>query len=149
MTLDLYKNLSDNKVVDKSISQLGSTLNGILREDCSVINPVILIEDFTGFNISNANYAYISEFGRYYYITNIVIINHKLFELHMHVDVLKTYASGIRSNTAVIGRQEQKGKYDLLLQDGTYKVKANPHYEIFKFPSGFTGHHYILMVAGT
>ena len=64
----------------------------------------------------------------------------------MHVDVLKTYASGIRSNTAVISRQENQ--YNLYLQDGVFKTYANPHYEIRKFPSGFSGYHFILSVAG-
>lgn len=146
MTIKIYKNLSDNNVLDKDITQLGSDLTGTLRETCSVIDPVIKIEVFTGFDITQANYAYVAEFGRYYYINNIVCITDKIFELHMHVDVLKTYASGIRANTAVISRQESQ--YNLYLQDGVFKTYANPHYEIRKFPSGFSGYHFIFSVAG-
>lgn len=148
MKLKIYKNLSDNKVVNKSITQLGNDCNGTLRDASSIIDPVITIDKFTGFNIAQANYAYIDEFDRYYYINDIVAITNDLYELHMHVDVLKSFASGIRSNTAVIGRQQQKANYDLLLGDGTFKVKANPHFNISKFPSGFSGHHYVLLVAG-
>lgn len=146
MTIKIYKNLSDNNVLDKNITQLGSDLSGTLRETCSVIDPVIKIEDFTGFDITKANYAYVAEFERYYYINNIVCITDKIFELHMHVDVLKTYASGIRSNKAVISRQENQ--YNLYLQDGVFKTYANPHYEIRKFPNGFSGYHFIFSVAG-
>ena len=148
MRMQFYKNHSDNIVVDKKITAVGSEINGILREDCSLTDPVITIEDFASFNPATANYCYLPSFNRYYYITNVVFITDKLFEIHMHVDVLKSFASGIRSNNAVIGRQEKKGVYNLLLQDGTYKVKANPNLEIRQFPSGFSGHHYILMVAG-
>ena len=148
MKLKVYKNLSDNKVVSKSITQMGSDINGTLRAPSSIIDPVIVIDKPTVFTIAQANYAYIDEFDRYYYINDIVVISDDLLELHMHVDVLYTYASGIRSNTAVVGRQQQKANYDLLLSDGTYKVKANPHFQISKFPSGFSGRHYVLLVAG-
>lgn len=149
MTIEFYKNLSDNKVVNKHITQVGSDVTGTMRGDSSIIDPIVLIEDFTSFNPATCNYAYIALFNRYYYITNIVCKSDKLFEIHMHVDVLKSFASGIRSNNAVIGRQESKSIYDLMLSDGTYKVKANPNFNIMKFPSGFTGDHYILIVAGT
>ena len=148
MKLKVYKNTSDNKVVSKSISQIGGDINGTLRAPSSIIDPVIVIDKPTGFTIAQANYAFIDEFDRYYYINDIVVISNDLLELHMHVDVLYTYAAGIRSNTAVVGRQQQKANYDLLLGDGTFKVKANPHFNISKFPNGFSGHHYVLLVAG-
>lgn len=145
MKLKLYNNLSDKIVVDKNITQLGNTLNGTLRENCSVIDPIIKVEGIVGSNLTKCNYAYIEEFGRYYYVTNIVCVGN-LFELHMHVDVLMTYRRSIRSNSAVVSRQEKL--YNLYLQDGVFKEQANPHYEIKKFPSGFTSFNFILAVAG-
>ena len=142
MTIKLYKNYSENNVLDKNITQVGSDITGTLRDDCSVINPVIAIEGLSDLSV---NYAYITEFGRYYFINNIVCKG-KLYELHMHVDVLKTYASGIRGNNAVIARQQNE--YNLYLQDGVFKTEAIPHYEIRKFPSGFSGYEFVLCVAG-
>lgn len=141
MTIKLYTNASDKIVVDKNITQVGADITGTLREDCSITDPVIKLET----NPIGSNYAYISEFGRYYYINNIVCTG-KLFELHMHVDVLMTYASGIRSNKAVILRQERA--YNLYLNDGVFKTQADPHFQIAKFPSGFTDEYYILAVSG-
>lgn len=145
MTIQLYTNHSDKIVVDKSISQIGSDITGTLRENCSIIDPVIKIEQTVGSNLASCNYAYISEFGRYYYINNIVCTG-KLFELHMHVDVLMSYKSDIRANTAVISRQQNL--YNLYLQDGVFKAQANPHYQIIKFPSGFNSFNYVLAVSG-
>lgn len=142
MTLKLYKNYSDKIVVDKNITQSGSDISGTLREDCSIIDPVIAIE---GLSDMSVNYAYITEFGRYYYINNIVCRGN-LFELQMHVDVLKSFAGGIRSNSAVIARQEKN--YNLYLSDGVFKTEAIPHYEIRQFPTGFSGYHFVLAVAG-
>lgn len=145
MTIKLYNNLSDKIVVDKNITQLGTDLTGTLRENCSVIDPVIKVEGIVGSNLPATNYAYISEFARYYYITNIVCVGN-LFELHMHVDVLMSYRGDIRSNNAVVSRQEKQ--YNLYLQDGVFKEQANPHYEIKKFPSGFTSFNFILAISG-
>ena len=142
MTLKIYTNTSEKNKVDKNITQVGQDISGTLRESCSVVDPVIAIE---GLSDMSVNYAYITEFGRYYYINNIVCRGN-LFELHMHVDVLMSYRGGIRSNTAVISRQQNE--YNLYLTDGVFKTEAIPHYEIRKFPSGFTGYHFVLAVAG-
>lgn len=145
MTIKLYSNTSDKIVVDKSITQIGADITGTLREDCSVTDPVIKLENTVGSNITTCNYAYISEFGRYYYINNIVCTG-KLFELHMHVDVLMSYRGAIRTNSAVISRQEKN--YNLYLQDGVFKTYSQPHYEIKQFGTGFTDFQFIFCVAG-
>lgn len=144
MILKLYKNLSEKNVVDKNTTEL-AVISGTLREDCSVINPVIMIEDTAGFDLKFTNYAYIEEFGRFYYINNIVCKGN-LFELDMHVDVLKTHANGIRANEAVISRQQNN--YNLYLQDGVFKTYAYPHIQIKQFPNGFNRYNFVFSVAG-
>lgn len=148
MSITFYRNNSDNNVMDKNISEIGS-INGTFRENCSIIDPVFTIEDFGSFNPATANYCYISSFGRYYYINNIVVISNKIYEVHCHVDVLMSFKSGIRANSAVISRQENKSNANLYLQDGAFKQLSNPNYNIIKFPNGFGNQHFILVVAGS
>lgn len=145
MTIKLYNNLSDQIVVDKNITQIGADITGTLRENCSIIDPVIKLEGTVGANIASCNYAYISEFARYYYINNIVCVG-TLFELHMHVDVLMSFRGDIRANTAVIARQQNL--YNLYLQDGVFKAQSNPHYQICQFPSGFNSFNFVLAISG-
>ena len=140
----LYKNTSDKNHMSKSLTSL-VTLTGTLREDCSVINPVIAVEGLTDVQLRTANYCYIAAFGRFYYINNI-ICKGKLFELQMHVDVLQTYKSGILSNKAVIARQQTLS--NLYLQDGVFKTNADPHYQVKQFPNGFNTQQFIFCVAG-
>lgn len=65
----LYQNNSPVNKVDKSLVAV-ATLTGVLREGSSVLDPVVTIEsDAPASVVSSANYAYIAEFGRYYYIT--------------------------------------------------------------------------------
>lgn len=145
MTIKFYKNLSEKNHLDKDITQMGTDVTGTLREECSIVDPVIKIESFTSFDLTQCNYAYITEFGRYYFINNIVLKGN-LYELHMHVDVLSTYKDVIRSNSGVVSRQQKK--YNLYLQDGNFKTYAFPHIQVIQFPSGFSSFNFVLSVAG-
>ena len=144
MNIILYANLSDKNVMDKNITEL-KTIEGTLRDDCSIINPVVNVEGLTASELTTANYAYIPEFGRYYFINNIVL-NGKLYELNMHVDVLSTYKEGIRNNSAVISRQAKS--YNLYLRDGVFKCEAGNIIQIKQFATGFDDFNFIFCVAG-
>ena len=144
MDITLQRNNSEKNKLDKNITDI-VTLSGTLREQTSIINPVIVIEeDLSSF--VNCNYMTISAFNRSYFINNITSINNNLFEISAHVDVLSTYKSQIRENSAIIARQEKK--WNLYLNDGVFKTYQNPHIVTKAFPSGFTEQHFIFSVAG-
>lgn len=148
MNVKFYKNLSDKIVVDKNIKQIGNTIStAVFKEDISVTEPVFTLKDYSSFNPATANYCYIDSLDRYYYITDIVILTPEIFEIHCHVDVLMSFKSGIRSNSAIISRQQSN--YDYYLQDGVFKTKAYSTYDVLKYPSGFNSYHYVLAVAGS
>ena len=144
MNIVLYNNISENNAVDKDITQLTS-LTGTLREESSIIDPVITISDIDGY-IANMNYAYIPEFGRYYFITNIESVNNNLWRVSFHVDVLYTYKDEIRANYAIIQRNERE--YDLKLNDGLFQTQQNPRITQYPFPSGFNHWNFVLAIAG-
>ena len=144
MTINLFQNESDTNVVSKTLTSKG-TLTGTLREGCSIIDPVIKVEGISGSDLPFINYAEVVEFGRYYYIKDIVLVGN-LFELHMHIDVLETYKDQIKELPAIVARNEFN--YNLYLQDGLIKEYANPHIEIKQFPNGFTDFEFIFSVVG-
>lgn len=144
MIFRLFQNNSDTNVVQKSITQKAE-LSGTLRDDCSIIDPIITVEGIAASDLKYINYAEIPDFGRYYYVTNI-ILKGNLFEVHMHIDVLNTYKDQIRPLNAIIARQESR--YNLYLQDGLIKQYANPHIQIKQFPDGFDRYEYIFSVCG-
>lgn len=116
-----------------------------MKNDTSIIDPVIVFNcDLS--DVVNANYMTISEFGRSYFITNIRSIRAGLVEISAHVDVLSTYATQIKSNTAIIRKNESK--WNLYLNDGTFKVYQNPVVLTKPFPAGFDSHSFVLAVAG-
>lgn len=145
-----YINKSATNVVDKELLLQTPDLVGTLRDGCSIIDPVIIVEaNSPGFHANHSNYLYIEEFVRYYYITNIVSINYTLWELHCHVDVLMSYKDQIRAQTAIIARQE--AKYNLYLDDGVFMAYQNPivQTKLFSNPTPFETQSFVLMVAGS
>lgn len=140
----LMRNNSEPNRIGKSLNTI-STVSGVLKEETSIIDPVIKIEcDLAA--VTGCNYISIPTFGRKYFVNNIRSIRNGLVEFSCHVDVLDTYANGIKSNSAITKRQERN--WNLYLNDGSLKVYQNPNVLTKAFPSGFTTQEFVLAVAG-
>lgn len=147
MSFDIvfYNNTSEVNAVTKHINQTGIARNGVLREESSVIDPVVIV-DAPANVVIYSNYAKIEQFNRHYFITNVESVNNGLWRISMHVDVLFTYRNQIRANSAIIERNENE--YDLLLNDGLFKTQQRPRIAQFMFPAGFSRFDYVLAIAG-
>lgn len=140
----LQTNASENVKVIKDLTAL-ITLSGALRDESSIIDPVILIEgDLSA--IQAANYLSIPAFGRSYFIKDMRSVRNGLIEIACHVDVLSSFADAIKENKGIIFRQEQN--YNLYLNDGVLEVYQNPYVVTKSFPHGFDGQSYVLALAG-
>lgn len=76
----------------------------------SIMDPVIVIEDTKG-NPSTMNsytYAYISDLGRYYFISNCVILGTDRYCYYLQVDVLATFKIPIRNSTQYVLRSSNR-----------------------------------------
>lgn len=144
MNLNIFQNNSDVNVVWKQLTPK-TQLQGTLREDCSIIDPIIKVQGIGASDLPFINYCEIVEFGRYYYIKDIVCVGN-LYELRCHIDVLMTYKDQIKNIPAVIARQETNN--NVMLTDGMIKTYADPIIEIRKASGGFTDFQYIFCVAG-
>lgn len=145
MTIKLFVNASEKNKLDKTLT-LALETTGTLKEDTSLIDPVIKLTGKTFSEMASINYMQIVELGRYYFINDVISINNDIVEVHAHVDVLTTYKDQIRSQNAIIARQEKK--WNLYLNDGVFKTYQNPHIVTKAFSSGFTEQHFIFSVAG-
>ena len=145
MTFTLMKNTSEREALTKSLTTL-ETLTGALRNQSSIIDPVIEVTGIAPATVTSCNYAYIPEFGRYYFVKNIISIRTNVWVIQCHVDVLGTYATQIKAQTAVVRRQENS--WNLYLDDGIFKTYQNPKIITKAFPAGFTTQNFVLAVAG-
>lgn len=143
--ISLMINTSPANQLDKNLETV-STVTGTLKENTSIIDPVIKIQcDLS--SVAKCNYMYIPEFGRYYFITDMKSITDTIVEFSAHVDVLTTYKQGIRVNSGITKRQQNN--WNLYLNDGSFKIYQNPHVVTKAFPSGFNTMEYVLAVAGS
>ena len=145
MTFTLMVNNSEREALTKSLTTL-ETLTGSLRNQSSIIDPVIEVTGIVSATVTSCNYAYIPEFGRYYFVKNIISIRANVWVIQCHVDVLGTYATQIKAQTAVVRRQENL--WNLYLDDGIFKTYQNPKIITKAFPAGFTTQNFVLAVAG-
>lgn len=145
MTFTLMKNKSERETLTKALTTL-ETLTGSLRKQSSIIDPVIEVTGIASGTVIACNYAYIPEFGRYYFVKNITSVRTNVWIIECHVDVLGTYATQIKAQTAVVRRQENS--WNLYLDDGIFKTYQNPKIITKAFPSGFTTQNFVIAVAG-
>lgn len=143
-TINLGKSESPVNAIEKRFI-VKLTLTGTIRNESEVINPTIIINT-TFADIFLCNYMQIPTFGRSYFITSIKSIRTGVFEIQAHCDVLSSFASEIKTNRAIILRQEHK--FNLLLNDDVFKCKQNARVYYRAFPSQLGNYNYILTVAG-
>lgn len=133
----LKTNDPNNKVV-KSYREV-ATINGVLKNNTSVINPVITIDatavNWGNDNVFTPNYAYIAAFGRYYHIKDIKSISNDLFEISLHVDVLMSWSAGLLASPCIASRNQNN--FNLYLNDPNYKCFQNDYVLITKATGGF------------
>lgn len=130
-TLKIGSTADPENRIDKTATW-SATLTGTFKDNVSVLDPVVLVESST--NITGYNYAYIEEFGRYYYIKDIIVVNNVLYELHLHVDVLKTYQNQIIAAPCIVSKSANT--FNMYLNDDRYKCYQNNHVLINTFPDG-------------
>lgn len=108
MTVTLYTCTDDPRKLDKTITAIGTAITAEPTDDCSVITPRLILT-YDSSRLA-CNYFYISDFGRYYFVTGMTVMPGGLIDLTGKIDVLKTYADGIKNCTAVITRSESIGQ---------------------------------------
>lgn len=155
MIIRLYKNIAEkNSVVkysDSSTKELTPTFSveGYLKSGTSIIDPIIIIEDNTS-AIRQVNYAYIPDFNRYYFINDVASTVNNLWEMHMHCDVLSSFWSEIKTNTAIIGRCQASTFQNSNIDDSEAIIETFPSTSIIEGDTLYTNSDIstILVTAG-
>lgn len=132
----------DIRKISKSFS-IQKEMECNLKEDTSVINPVLRVSVINMETITKCNYCYIPQFKRYYFINSIDLAIGGIIEIECSVDVLKTYESGILNCDCVIARNANE--YNAYLDDEKFKTYNYNRIQTKTFPQGFTNNPAIVM----
>ena len=146
MTITLYNNGSENNKITKVLSN-SIQLTGTVKDVTNVENPEILFDMGTSASsYLNRNYAYISEFGRYYFIVDKNIEGNKLIRMKLKIDVLMSYADTILSTPALIERSEFYNSPHIA--DNSRPMYSYPMVLTKKFSGSFDAFSFFLTTAG-
>lgn len=108
--ITLYSGETKRRNSTKLPTGSATQYQGVLKEGCSVLRPVVLIDAPT---LAGCNYGYINIWGKYYFVDDVVSVN-RLWEVHMHVDPLATYRDQIAALSVYALRASAEYDGDLL-----------------------------------
>lgn len=147
-TIQLYFNGSERKVIGKAKTAIGDPITCIIKGDSSIMNPVFILNTNNGY-FSGVNYLYWNDMGRYYFIDDIQVLTGGRTALYCTVDVLESFASDIKSQTAIVDKQESSSVGNLYINDGSFINTEQTNNQVINFSSGFNNEgEFILITAG-
>lgn len=121
MTLQFQKTSDDPRKLIKNFTDIGSLVPATNTASCSIINPVWLLEYNADYK--DATHVYCTEFGRTYYITDLVMGTGGKCYVYGAVDVLATYGTMIETCPVCVTRSESAGVNWVV--DSQYPINPN------------------------
>lgn len=126
-TIKLYNFNKKSNSTKRPLSSAGVSFSCNMKSVSSILNPVVDIVDKTGQNkIPLYNYAYIQEFKRYYFITDITY-DIGIWTLTLSVDVLTSFRTDILNSNQYVLRSSNL--YDPDIVDTLYLSKNTSYWE--------------------
>jgi len=132
MTLTIYNVTDAPNVVNKSLAN-GVTISAQPVEPCDFLSPSFIIDKSGA--ITSGNYIVAgAPLNRHYFITDKSLITGNRVLVVCAVDVLTTYASGIKNSIGTVLRSESIGK-PTMIPDSKLPVYTNQRIvDADKFP---------------
>ena len=144
VTVIFYTTGDNPNVMDKSLTQL-SSLDCDIKEPVNKERPEIYV---TG-NLIGVNYAYIADFGRYYFVYPTGE-HANTTRLQLESDPLMSFSTAILASPAVVARNPWH--FDLYVPDNNLPIEARTASAVLKFPGrdfDGTNNTYILTTIGS
>ena len=137
---NLYKGFAkkENSTKQPASSTLTLGVQGVFKEPCSVLNPVLRIERLALDAVPyDYNYARYVEGDRYYFIEDWVWAD-GLWEVHMKEDVLATFKTAIGNQSEYVLRTDSTTNFNGEITDTTYPATTDIVSESYSLTNIFT-----------
>ena len=145
MEVQFSYNTSDERQIFKTLKE-GITLEGNLRDDSSIVNPVIM---FKSDEVMKFNFCYIPKWQRYYFVRDIKSYRNDLYIVTMECDVLMSFKNDIANFQVIVDKQTLASNGDEYIDDGSLVVDNIMFNRVYNFARGFNNSpEYILITAG-
>lgn len=120
MIIQFYTTTNTSNKLNKTLIEVYSA-DFHTRDDIDLLSPTIITAQNS--LLTGCNYAYIPEFNRYYFISNIVANTTNTVTISLTVDTLYTYKDII--NKALVIANRNTTKYNRYLSDSKQPVMQN------------------------
>lgn len=148
MQLYLRRCVSEKNKLYKKFTGEDMEVIFLAKDSTSLYSPVIEVQ--TESDITEFNYAYIPDWGRFYFIEpeNVKVIGANRYEVQLVCDSLSTFADQLVSVPCVIDRTESYGGSPYIPSEA-FVVNCKHKTDILKFSTGLnTNGEFILITAG-
>lgn len=92
MTVTLYNNSSAYNVLYKNFGQAVASVTAAVKGSCSIDNPTLLLNYQSA---ASFNYFYVSDWGRYYRVTNRMLVPGEHMMISGQSDPIASFAGSI------------------------------------------------------
>ena len=141
MNVTFYNATFNRKRVQKALPS-GTTLSASLKDACDLHDPVLhLVHDASHMSF---NYAYIPDFGRYYYM-DPPELDGKEDVFYLHVDTLMSFANDIEVSNVISSRSNFHNKQ---FDDNMVKPETNKFIEYRQLSEALNGETYVAIIGG-
>ena len=151
-TIKIYSYSCEKIALNKADNwELIDTITGSWKSaNVDVLKPEITIEATSNLTLAKilkqANYVYLADTDRYYYVTGMSAGSGNIISLSLEVDACMSWLAALKNEKVVVDRQEKS--WNTYLNDGFIRTYNNPYTVVKEFPTGFTASRFILAVAG-
>lgn len=125
MIIKLYNTSSPNNTINK-VLQDEREFNITFKDTADIINPTVKLYSKS---LLLYNYAYIPDFGRYYFINNITTVPKDIYILDLKCDVLESFKDDILQATGLITRNANGNPY---FDGGDYLTEVRKTHTIYE-----------------
>lgn len=107
MIIKLFNTTDSNNTIGKTLTD-EQTFDITFKDTFDIINPIVMLKSDVPII---KNYAYIPEFGRYYFITSIQIQPNKIYKLYLECDVLESFKNDILASRGLVTRAGEGNQF--------------------------------------
>jgi len=121
MNVQFGSTTDDVAVINKTYN-LGSPINCQVKAGTSIENPTIIVK-YNSID-TTANYAYIADFERFYFVGDKTFVTGNRVEVNLSVDPLTSFKDGLNSCEFYIERIGTQGERAAFLSDSNYPMTS-------------------------
>lgn len=122
MTVTLYNNSSAYNVLYKSMGEAVASVTATVKGSCSIDNPTLLLNYNSA---ASFNYFYVSEWGRYYRVTNRLLVPGEHMMVSGISDPVQSFNSGIAGLDVLAARCEDLSVRSPELADNAIPLESD------------------------